>query len=150
MPNDYDDNNIVIIVVTLEFSTNLSIWFPETFVHFPNELWSGRTDIFANFEQIEYVIGRKHLGTLAGRWCAGLEFGKHGAGGGRRRWQAAASPEVWPTYLVGYSSGFKNRPEFKNTASCLIRSYYLYQHLIERRTTWNGRKITNIKFVLFQ
>jgi hypothetical protein len=105
------DNDDSSYIVTLNFFTNLSVWFSKTFIHFPYELRSSWTDIFADFKQIEYIVGGKHLGALTGRWCAWLEFGEHSSSGGRRWWQTAASPEVWPTYFVGYSPEIKNRPK---------------------------------------
>lgn len=125
---------------SVHLSTNLSVGLTKTFVHFPDELRSGRTDVFAHFEQVEYVVGREHLGTLAGRRRAGLEFGEHGAGGGRRRWQTAASPEVWPTYLVGYSAGIENRPKTDGFGYYVSNPLLTNTSLSSNRTTWNETK----------
>lgn len=84
---------------------DLSVGFPEAFVHLPYELRAGRTHEFADFEQVDDVVGGQHLSALADRRRLRLEFGEHGASGGCRGRQTTASPEVRPTYLAGCGSG---------------------------------------------
>lgn len=102
---------IYVVIHSTTVSTYLSIWFSEPLVYLPYELWASWAHKFTDLEQVEDVVGGQHLCALACGRRAWFKFGEHCAGGRRHRWQTAASPEVWPTYLVGYLIELDKSPE---------------------------------------